>query len=73
VSVFENDLEQTRTEVVGEITRAMLLASGDVLLKYGNDPMSEPILAAALATFIDQIERKVSPGFKGRFIKLLQS
>lgn len=58
-------------EAVEEITKSMLMAAGEALMRHGNDPASEAILAAAVAMFVDKIDTTISVGFKRKMIMLL--
>jgi hypothetical protein len=59
-----DDLLDARGEAVKEITTSMLKAAGESMLRHGNDPHSEIILAAAIAMFIDKVQPLCGDGFK---------
>jgi hypothetical protein len=66
-----NALLEARSEAVFEIQAALFKASGDALMRHGDDPHSEAILAAAIAMYIGRIDELLRPGFRRRLIELL--
>lgn len=65
------ELDQARGDTVGEISSAILLASGKVLTNHGNDPVSPAILAAGFVMAINTIGRKIDPNIKSIIVKML--
>jgi hypothetical protein len=66
------EIETARIEAVQELSQALFRAAGETLMRHGDDPQSEVLLAAALAMFIDKTDTMLRPGFKRRMIALLE-
>lgn len=68
---MDKTLENARIEAIQEISRDILKVISIALERHGDDPMSEPIVSAALGLTIDKIDKNISIGFRKRMILLL--
>lgn len=57
-------MDIARAEAICDISAAMATAAGAALERHGNDPTARIILTAAVAMFIENIDREISPGFQ---------
>ncbi|HYM31827.1 MAG TPA: hypothetical protein VEU47_11030 [Candidatus Cybelea sp.] len=67
----DHAMHRARIEAVDEVARALLTASGEALQRHGDDPFTDVILGAAVAMFVEKVE-KIIPGFAPKLIKLLE-
>lgn len=61
---MNEQMDMARAEAICEISAAMAKAAGLALERHGNDPTARILLTAAVAMFIENIDREIAPGFK---------
>lgn len=68
---MSEELLKARSEAVFEIQAALFKASGDAMSRHGNDPHAQAILGAAIAMYVNRIDRLLLPGFQHKMVQLL--
>ena len=66
-----NELDMTRVETIVELNDAFNKAIVDITKMHGDDPRLPHMIASAYTMSINQID-KLSPGFTGFMIKMLE-
>ncbi len=65
-------MTSARGESVDELVADMLEAAGKALHRHGGDPKAHVVLSAAAEGFIDEIDKRIFPGFRAAMIEILQ-
>ena len=65
-------LLSARTEAFDEMRKDFFHASADGLERHGDDPCAMLILAAAIYSFIVEVDEGLEPGFRRLMVTMLQ-